>query len=40
MYRMKWKLIATILLIVIVSLNISCGSRNITIILQDAMVII
>lgn len=31
MYRMKLKLIATILLIVIVSLNISCGSRNITI---------
>ena len=31
MYSMKWKLIATILLIVIVSLNISCGSRNITI---------
>lgn len=32
MYRMKWKLIATILLIVIVSLNISCGSRSMTII--------
>lgn len=31
MYSMKWKLIATILLIVIVSLNISCGSRSMTI---------
>lgn len=30
-YRFKWQLIATIILVAIVSLNISCGSRNVTV---------
>lgn len=30
-FRFKWQLIATIILIVIVSLTISCGSRNVTV---------
>lgn len=31
MYRIKWQLIATIILVTIVSLNVSCGSRNVTV---------
>ena len=31
-FRFKWQLIATIILVAIVSLNISCGSRNVTVI--------
>jgi len=31
MYRMRWQLIATIILVIIVSLNVSCGSRNVTV---------
>lgn len=30
-YRFKWQLVATIILVAIVSLNISCGSRNVTV---------